>query len=1537
MTEQETTKKITLVLDEIIKRQNSIEKELSGILKGSKEAQESLKKLNNVLKGSGDTSDKSAKQNKKLNQTVDELTKSQKNLKEELKDTEKALGKTINIKAQWKKVTDGLFTSLNSISSALKITAAAFTGLGVKAFNDSGSALLAFAKNSIDGSKSIDRLTASYQRLGGTLGQSNVSLLNAAKTLGEFQSKGLADSFVSMNPEISEGILRIKDLLLESFTEDDASKIMQNFQGAFEGQFDTMLDVTRSFGKDMNKIMSSIQSRNMDDAQKRIEKLIKTLSQKISFGLADPKQLQPLFTALDILNDKAAGKKTSLEAISNWNNLVNTIKKALEDLSSDFYMIFGEDLASAIGSARDYIKQLMADFKKFKDAGGLNEYINKLKDGFKWLVDNSSKIVTNISAALKEVYNWFQRIISGNADWKDYAIGVGTAYLFLPGISSMINGIVGLTIGAIGATGGWTKSIGLLGGQFSKLWGSLKIGSGLLKVLGTGFAAFAGYEIGDALASGLAKAFGASEELQKSLGRVGSVAGAIAGGFAMGGPIGAGIAGLVAATKVFADIWSETTKRVQEANQKIDETTAKIKEQIAIQSASDPSANLKSRVASLNAEIEKTGVELENSWWPKWMQQEKVAHIEKMRNEILKLQGQINDKSLDTTIDAKYKSTGLPVEEYDRVNELTKKNIELISKINQGTESERSEIQKKISDINKEIEATKQLGAEKIEIEKINSRIIYTQNKLANSKDQSDQTTLLNELNRLQDLLIKGKEKLNSTKASLISDEDNQKQLNDLIKSYKELNDQKGKVQIGGDSENIDSYNRKLDETNKKLSEVKNRLDMAKASDSLKKLADDVDRLAAANQKLSGSVFESRAMFESIVETVKAYSNRSEAAANISNLLADAIGSMGPNFALAGQSADDFIKTFTESNVQQSIDGIVKASEAVNQLRFENLKIETQIEKARNENNTSLVDELNKTKAANLISQRDLYEQINKSVKANASASEKIVAKERERAKMVELIRNLSQEDLRISQTLYGTPALAVQSQLKIAQALEQQKQALIIANEKQSEFISNRQKELNAIKSQIDLAQSQGKTDADVADLQQKRTLLEGTIWSAQKNQLQTQTEIKRITSDQLETVKQLRDGYLDAVHAQAFSAGRFEKIIVTREKNASMALEKNMAKRNFLLGQIQKDAMAFDAESYQFSASGLGALQRPGGGGVNPEDITNRVQQAIQNVNDPTQKAAIEESLKIISGIHQQAAYTQREIAGTYSESANAQVDALNNNTSAINSYAGQAHQRAATAVALKDNDVVAGEAAKQAVEKFPRTVIGVKEDKVQAPKNVKVTENNKKSGKEINISMPKLEAIDVPKNVKRQTEIPVQSSGLKLDHNMAMALVGQPNEEDQKNIEKARVANAKIYQQGQTDIAIKNFKREITEGMRKHYEGLDKMREMKNQTPQEKIDKLLKSFPVYKGSTINVDTNQVQKNSEQGTAHQPTKTSTITVSNNSISGGDSWSGKFKTVARILEEAGPIIDELISAETGVTNSRHPGLRGGQSFTNNG
>lgn len=277
-------------------------------------------------------------------------------------------------------------------------------------------------------------------------------------------------------------------------------------------------------------------------------------------------------------------------------------------------------------------------------------------------------------------------------------------------------------------------------------------------------------------------------------------------------------------------------------------------------------------------------------------------------------------------------------------------------------------------------------------------------------------------------------------------------------------------------------------------------------------------------------------------------------------------------------------------------------------------------------------------------------------------------------ASRIELIKNLRSEDLRISQALYGTPALAVQSQLEIVKALEMQKQNLIQQDKVQADFI-----------------EKQKKIAAETADPSVQKIALEA-LFGAENKRLEINLKIKQIMAEQLETAKELRDGYLDAVQASAFGARAFEKIIITQEKNLGAALEARTVKQNFLLGSNKSVS---NVSSYRFTDQGYGVLAKADGSAFGRNEMNQRMIQAANSVNDPTQRAAILQSSKLVLDAYKYTADVQKQTT-------NQQIDALIKNTDAINSFATATAQATGHLSGLKGNAATTfeGEAARTAL---------------------------------------------------------------------------------------------------------------------------------------------------------------------------------------------------------------------------------------------
>lgn len=181
----------------------------------------------------------------------------------------------------------------------------------------------------------------------------------------------------------------------------------------------------------------------------------------------------------------------------------------------------------------------------------------------------------------------------------------------------------------------------------------------------------------------------------------------------------------------------------------------------------------------------------------------------------------------------------------------------------------------------------------------------------------------------------------------------------------------------------------------------------------------------------------------------------------------------------------------------------------------------------------------------------------------------------------LELQKGLQQESLRISQSLYGTPALAVEAQMEIVNTIEQQIKA------KERELAITRK-----------MMQESGRSEAELYQLR-----MQGK---------QEEKDILSLKAEQVETVKSLRDGYLDAVKEESLGFGRFSKIIITQKKGIMLALDSGMAKKNYLLGQA---GVKTGAQAYKYSGgpvfnplSASGGLKHLDGSSLTPEELRER-----------------------------------------------------------------------------------------------------------------------------------------------------------------------------------------------------------------------------------------------------------------------------------------------------------------------------------------
>lgn len=284
------------------------------------------------------------------------------------------------------------------------------------------------------------------------------------------------------------------------------------------------------------------------------------------------------------------------------------------------------------------------------------------------------------------------------------------------------------------------------------------------------------------------------------------------------------------------------------------------------------------------------------------------------------------------------------------------------------------------------------------------------------------------------------------------------------------------------------------------------------------------------------------------------------------------------------------------------------------------------------------------------------------------NAQEDSLSSNKSNLSLLQSQKDLQQSYLEISKALYGTPALGVESMRNIVNLMQQEKDQLNEMLKIQKQNIAN--------------MVAQG---------------IEGNdLLNAKKLELDLQKQIADKTTQQLQMLKELRDGYLDAVTAQALGAGKFEKIIITQEQNIGKALEKGIAKRNYLLGQVGSDAAVGNKNPFRFSATGIGNLENLNGQALNASEYA---QNSINNIADPAARAASQQGLNSITGIY-----------GAQIRASTTNTEALQKNTDALNDFI-NARSRALPAGALKgtpSGNTLQGEAVRRAFNQTPTIAV-------------------------------------------------------------------------------------------------------------------------------------------------------------------------------------------------------------------------------------
>lgn len=313
------------------------------------------------------------------------------------------------------------------------------------------------------------------------------------------------------------------------------------------------------------------------------------------------------------------------------------------------------------------------------------------------------------------------------------------------------------------------------------------------------------------------------------------------------------------------------------------------------------------------------------------------------------------------------------------------------------------------------------------------------------------------------------------------------------------------------------------------------------------------------------------------------------------------VGLIGSKMTIAGKTAQGFTKELAARSVRSANALLSQASDKNIGIALRQIEaLEAGLAKIRSEGGSQ--ESIDNQQLAITGAEEDL----NKLLTARATAYQKL--SDGAKAYLSDLqadldlavqARKVQEARLAVTQAIYGTPALAVSAQLAVIETMQTEKKLLKDQLVKLNIYIS---------------------------------TLAKGSeqYKMFQEKKLDLEEKITNKIRDQLQLAKQLRDGYIQAVAASAFGAGRFSKILITQEKNVMKGLEKRIVKQNYLMGAIGKAAAAADSQAMRFGAGGIGEITYVGGGKA---DIAKEAEARTKGMN-ARQKGPAEAITRIMTG---------------------------------------------------------------------------------------------------------------------------------------------------------------------------------------------------------------------------------------------------------------------------------------------------------------
>lgn len=1101
-------------------------------------------------------------------------------------------------------------TSIVAVSSVL--------GILVKSIEQTGQGLYDFERASNSAGRAAERLITTFNKVSGSSNASVIAVQDVAKALTGYATT-VSRKVLIANDQFQAGYTSLLGTLSHGIGSEAATEMINRLLDATDDYRILTKDTITQLGGLQEAVDNAytVQTpeanekaiRQLQEATKTMENLAALAGDEGGYDL-----LKQLRVQMDTLQKAQHG---GILAVTSLADASSRLRKIFKDLQASMLDAFGTEFARAIQQVSIMVSQQLTPkikqlAERFKAWGGAEKVVTMLRAAYDKLRIALQQIIPffgKLWDLLKYIINTVKKFYD---QWPKLTLAVG-AFLIAVGPLKTLGLVFTGAVKGVSALGraflGAQKNAGELcaavecgplqqffsprgmKGMYGR--GGLGLGGA---VAGTGGAIVGGvvggavgHFGGKAVARGLgAGEFGGAEG-------VAGVVGATAGATALGGPLAGAIAAVASAILSVAQALRETSKeskKLDEATEILSSSTQSYAQsvQASASKAVTPYQQARQNVKELEAQL----MELESNTPKATVISAPFGifglEIELFKKKIVKYNSKV-DELREKIAEARQTQddfhTGVPEIDpasSEKINELQQTRNNLVQQGLVATEEQRKKILEQVQAIEKQIEQENAIG-------KLNSeRKMYEQQ----IKDLQTSSQGYNIDIKIKDEALKQISELENKKIQIDANIKSIK-TEDIEKRYKELQEQKDKLneKIEGLDPKDSAGVKRLTEESKKLKEETNKFNDAakKSNDLTAEQKERFDQLGSGTDDALKRLEEFSATLGDMAQYLAIIENTSKAMSGLSA----AIMTLGPNAELAGQSLAKTLGENIQTTIQSARDALLEANKTFA---------------------AAFAYKDPKVRAEKIAEATEKIKQATEGVK---QAHEELTRLDAVRLDRTERQRKVMEANLRISQATYGTAALAVEAQLQVVKYRAQEVRHM-------QNMLASQKNQLAAYDQQIAEAQAQGKNEEEI-------NTLRGLRFDLENKTLDTMERMKSAQADMLDQVKQLRDGYLDAVQAQAFGAGKFEKILITQDQNLLKGLEKRVAKENFLLGQIGNAASEANTRAQQFGVGGYGQMTDPvTGQPLSQGELRENERAYTSNITDPHTRALVEQTQNIV-----------------------------------------------------------------------------------------------------------------------------------------------------------------------------------------------------------------------------------------------------------------------------------------------------------------